>query len=66
MRDKTANFRVAQTRRFWKRATTGDFENETKAPICINTGHQFRSVTKRNINETEIPQHKTTILIVAA
>ena len=41
------------------RDTTGDFENETKAPICNNTGHQFKSVTNRNINQTEIPQHKT-------
>ena len=39
---------------------TADFENETKAPICNNTRRQFRSVTKRNINETEIPLHKIT------
>ena len=60
MRDETANFRVAQNRGFRTRDTTGDFQNETKAPICNNTGHQFRSVTKRNIKETEIPLHKTT------
>ena len=46
--------------RFRKGDTTGDFENETEAPICYNTGHQFRSVTKRNINEMEIPLQKTT------
>ena len=60
MQDKTANFRVGQKRGFRKRDFTGDFENETKALICNNTGHHFRSVTKRNINETEIPLYKTT------
>ena len=60
MRDKTANFRVAQNRGFWKWDTTGDSANETKAPICNDTGHQFRSLTKRNINETETPLHKIT------
>ena len=51
---------MRQDREFQKRDTADDFENETKAPICNNTGRQFRSDTKKNINETEIPQHKTT------
>ena len=60
MRDETAIFKVGRNRELSKRYTTGHFENETKAPICINTGRRFRSVIKRNINETEIPPHKTT------
>ena len=56
---KPANFRVKQNWGFWKRDTTVDFEKYKKAPIYNNTGGQFRSVTRRNINETETPLHKT-------
>ena len=33
MRDKTADFRVGQNSRFWKRDKIADFDNETKQPI---------------------------------
>ena len=33
MRDKTADFRVRQNSRFWKRDKIADFDNETKQPI---------------------------------
>ena len=33
MRDKTADFRVGQNSRFWKRDKIADFDNETKPPI---------------------------------
>ena len=33
VRDKTADFRVRQNSRFWKRDKIADFDNETKPPI---------------------------------
>ena len=33
MRDTTADFRVGQNSRFWKRDKIADFDNETKPPI---------------------------------
>ena len=33
MRDKTANFRVGQNSRIWKRHKITDFDNETKPSI---------------------------------
>ena len=33
MRDQTADFRVGQNSRFWKRDKIADFDNETKPPI---------------------------------
>ena len=33
MQDKTADFKVGQNNRFWKRDKIADFDNETKPPI---------------------------------
>ena len=56
---KTANFRVGKTADFGNGTQAAIFK-ETKAPICNKRSRQFRSVTKKNINETEKPLHKTT------
>ena len=46
--------KTGHNRRFWKE------------PICNNIGRQFNSVSKININETEIPLQKQSILVFAA